>query len=377
MSSLNQQEAWLLLQDGTRFKGYAAGKIGTCGGEICFNTGMTGYQEIYTDPSYFGQIMVNTNVHIGNYGILSKESESDQVQIKGLVCRNFSSHMSRSMATESLQEYLERNNIVCIYGIDTRALVRHIRIHGAMNAVISSEVQDIEILNELLHSVPNMQGLELASKVTTESAYFVGNPASKFKVAAMDFGIKKSILKQLEAVGFYVKVFPAKTEFKEINKWNPDAFFLSNGPGDPEPMDYAIENISQMIHTKKPVFGICLGHQLISLAIGISTFKMHHGHRGTNHPVKNLITGLGEITSQNHGFSVAMNDIQKRHEEVSLSHINLNDQSVEGIKLTKFPVFSVQYHPEAGPGPHDSRYLFNQFYELTASLNQVYSTIHE
>ncbi len=371
-----QQEAFLLLEDGTLFKGYAAGSKGSVGGEICFNTGMTGYQEIYTDPSYFGQIMVNTNVHIGNYGIVAKESESDKVQIRGLVCRNFSTHMSRNMASQSLQEYLEQHNIVCIHGIDTRALVRHIRIHGAMNAVISTELSDIKALKTYLNSVPSMQGLELASKVTTDSTYYCGDPQSQFKVAAIDFGIKKSILRQLEAVGFYIKVFPAKSSFAEINQWNPDAYFLSNGPGDPEPMDYALETISQIIQTKKPLFGICLGHQLIALSLGIATFKMHHGHRGTNHPVKNLQTGLGEITSQNHGFNVNMDEILKRSQDIKLTHINLNDQSVEGIQHTRNPIFSVQYHPEAGPGPHDSRYLFKQFYQLISSLNKV-SIAHE
>ncbi|HEX5626351.1 MAG TPA: glutamine-hydrolyzing carbamoyl-phosphate synthase small subunit [Saprospiraceae bacterium] len=365
-----QQEAYLLLQDGSLFKGLAAGKKGTFGGEICFNTGMTGYQEIYTDPSYFGQIMVNTNVHIGNYGVIAAESESDHVQIRGLVCRNFSSHMSRVMAQESLQDYLERNGIICIHGIDTRALVRHIRINGAMNAVISSEISDLAGLKEFLRTVPDMWGLELASKVTTPNPYFSGDPGSRFKVAAVDYGIKRSILRQLEAAGFYVQVFPAKTTFAEINQWNPDAFFLSNGPGDPEPMDYAVQAISQMIQTGKPVFGICLGHQLICQAFGIKTYKMHHGHRGTNHPVKNLMTGLGEITSQNHGFGVDLNDLLKHEADISLSHINLNDQSVEGIVHKTLPVFSVQYHPEAGPGPHDSRYLFRQFYENTVRLNQ-------
>lgn len=371
-----QQEAYLLLEDGTLFKGYSAGMSGSVGGEICFNTGMTGYQEIYTDPSYFGQIMVNTNVHIGNYGVLGKESESDKIQIRGLVCRNFSSHMSRTMAGQSLQEYLEQQQIICIHGIDTRALVRHIRIHGAMNAVISTDLKESSKLKSYLQSVPNMQGLELASKVSTESPYFFGDPSSEYKIAAIDYGIKKSILRQMEASGFYVKVFPAKTSFNELNQWNPDAYFLSNGPGDPEPMDYAIETITQIIQSKKPLFGICLGHQLIGLSLGVPTYKMHHGHRGANHPVKNLKTGLCEITSQNHGFAVQMEQVAQNNPDLQLTHINLNDNSVEGMQHSKLPVFSVQYHPEAGPGPHDSRYLFKQFYQLIASLNKV-STVHE
>jgi carbamoyl-phosphate synthase small subunit len=371
-----QQEAFLLLEDGTLFKGYAAGSKGSVGGEICFNTGMTGYQEIYTDPSYYGQIMVNTNVHIGNYGIMPKESESESIQINGLVCRNFSSHMSRLMSQENLQDYLEQRNIVCIHGIDTRALVRHIRIHGAMNAVISTELNNSKELRSYLDNVPNMQGLELASKVTTPTAYNYGNPDAKYKIAAMDYGIKKSILRQLDAAGFYIKVFPAQTNFQEINQWQPDAYFLSNGPGDPEPMDYALQTITQMIQSAKPTFGICLGHQLIGLALGISTFKMHHGHRGSNHPVKNIITGLGEITSQNHGFTIKMDDIVKHKDDVTLTHINLNDQSAEGMQHNKYPVFSVQYHPEAGPGPHDSRYLFKKFYQQISSLNTA-SITHE
>jgi len=245
-----------------------------------------------------------------------------------------------------------------------------------MNAVISTELSDIKELAKFLESVPNMEGLELASKVSTETAYLIGNSESKLRLAAMDYGIKKSILKQLEIMGFYIKVFPAKSTIQEINAWNPDAYFLSNGPGDPEVMEYAIDTVTAMIATRKPVFGICLGHQLVNLALGVSTFKMHHGHRGTNHPVKNLISGLGEITSQNHGFAVKPEDILKHNSEIELTHINLNDQSVEGIRHKTLPVFSVQYHPEAGPGPHDSRYLFKQFYQNTAKLNQE-SLIHE
>jgi carbamoyl-phosphate synthase small subunit len=376
MSIPIQKEAFLLLADGTLFKGFAAGSTGSVGGEICFNTGMTGYQEIYTDPSYFGQIMVNTNVHIGNYGVKVKEAESDKVQIKGLVCRNFSQFMSRVSAEQTLQDYLEQHNIVCIYGIDTRALVRHIRIHGTMNAVISTEWNEPKKLKEFLSTVPDMQGLELASMVSTQSPYFYGDQNARFKLAAIDYGMKKSILRQLSAAGFYVKVFPCKVRYEELKQWNPDAFFLSNGPGDPEPMDYALETISQIIKSKKPLFGICLGHQLIGLSLGIPTYKMHHGHRGSNHPVKNLNTGLGEITSQNHGFSIDLEELVNHKSDVRLTHINLNDKSVEGFEHIHLPIFSVQFHPEAGPGPHDSRYLFRQFYNLTSSLHKV-SITHE
>lgn len=365
------KNAYLLLEDGSMFKGIAAGKTGTVGGEICFNTSMTGYQEIYTDPSYSGQIMVNTNVHIGNYGVVTNESESDRVQIKGLVCRTFTSHMSRQMANLSLQEFLEEQNIVCIHGVDTRALVRHIRINGAMNAVISTELDDLSKLKNYLKNVPSMEGLELASVVSTPKPYIYGNPEAQFKVAAMDYGIKKSILRQLDANGFNVHVFPAKSSFEEIEKCKPDAYFLSNGPGDPVSMDYAMQTIQKMIESGKPMFGICLGHQLICLALGIKTFKMHHGHRGGNHPVLNLNSQLGEITSQNHGFSVDMEQVNARKEDISLSHINLNDQSVEGIKHKKLAISSVQYHPEAGPGPHDSRYLFKQFYNTLVQTHGI------
>ncbi len=367
-----QYSAVLLLQDGTVFKGFSAGKTGTVGGEICFNTGMTGYQEIFTDPSYVGQIMVMTNVHIGNYGAMHQETESDKVQIAGLVCRNFSNHFSRKLADESLHEFLLRNQVVCIHGIDTRSLVRHIRKHGAMNAVISSEILDVSKLKSYLDAVPSMQGLELASKVTTEEAYLIGNPDAACKVAVLDYGIKRSILRQLDQRGFYMKVFPAKSQFSEILKWNPDAFLLSNGPGDPESMDYAVETATQCVQTRKPLFGICLGHQILGLALGLRTVKMHNGHRGINHPVKNVKTGLGEITSQNHGFTIHPDSFDRRNCELALTHFNLNDNTVEGMEHKYLPVFSVQYHPEAGPGPHDARYLFQQFYNYTHQLNYQY-----
>lgn len=357
------EKAYLLLEDGSFFEGFAAGAKGTVGGEICFNTGMTGYQEIFTDPSYAGQMMVMTNVHIGNYGVKKIDAESSKIQISGLIVRNFSGHFSRIVADESLQDYLERNEIVAIHGIDTRALVQLIRSKGAMNAVISTEIHDILSLKSSLQSVPSMVGLELASRVCTNEPYFVGNEQAEYKIAVMDFGIKQSILRQLVLQNFYVKVFPAKTSFSEIESWSPDAYFLSNGPGDPEPMDYAIQSTTQMLESQKPIFGICLGHQILSIALGVPTFKMHHGHRGSNHPVKNLITGLGEITCQNHGFSVNKDKILQRTDDLRITHVNLNDGSIEGFEHKKLPVFCVQYHPEAGPGPHDSRYLFQQFYQ--------------
>ncbi|SDF20159.1 carbamoyl-phosphate synthase small subunit [Dyadobacter soli] len=363
---MNQKkEALLLLEDGTAYKGLALGKSGTTGGEICFNTGMTGYQEIYTDPSYYGQIIVNTNSHIGNYGVqLEDEEESGSVKIRGMVCNTFSQIYSRDTADFSLQEYFERANVVGISGVDTRHLVRHVREKGVMNAIISSEILDeVELMKEL-KKIPSMDGLELSSEVTTEEPYFMGDEATaKFRVAVMDYGIKKSILLNLTSRGCYCKVFPAKTSYEEVLEWNPDGFFISNGPGDPSAMEYAVENVGQMVETAKPLFGICLGHQLLALSSGINTYKMHHGHRGLNHPVKNLITGLCEITSQNHGFAVKPDEIES-HPDIEVTHINLNDKTIEGIRRKDYPAFSVQYHPEASPGPHDSRYLFDEFLKL-------------
>ncbi len=354
-----RDKAYLLLEDGFLIEGKAIGKRGTSGGEICFNTGMTGYQEIYTDPSYYGQIIVNTTAHIGNYGTVNEEQESATPKISGIVVNEFSDEFSRKTAVESLQTYLEKNNVVGISDIDTRMLVRYIRSKGAMNAIISS-VLSPEQLKEEIKKVPSMDGLELASVVSTAKPYFVGDPKSPKKIAALDVGIKTSILKNLAARGCYIQVFPAKTPFKEMDAWQSDGYFISNGPGDPSVMDYAITTVKEMLGSNKPVFGICLGHQLLALAAGISTYKMHHGHRGLNHPVKNLITGLGEMTSQNHGFAVSEKDIDK-NPDVEVTHVHLNDNTIMGIRLKSKNAFSVQYHPEASPGPHDSRYLFDQF----------------
>ncbi|MPR34510.1 glutamine-hydrolyzing carbamoyl-phosphate synthase small subunit [Salmonirosea aquatica] len=361
------QEALLLLEDGTAYRGLALGKKGTAGGEICFNTGMTGYQEIYTDPSYYGQIVVNTTSHIGNYGVqLNSEEESSYVKIKGMVCNTFSNVYSRYTADFSLQEYFERANIVGISNVDTRHLVRHVREKGVMNAIISSEILDENELMEELRKVPSMAGLELSSEVSTTEPYFVGDEMeSRWRIAVMDYGIKKSILQNLTLRGCYCKVFPAQTPFSEIMEWQPDGFFISNGPGDPAAMLYAVETVKEMIESNKPLFGICLGHQLLAEASGISTYKMHHGHRGLNHPVKNLITGLCEVTSQNHGFAVNPDEILN-HPDVEVTHVNLNDKTIEGIRRKDRPAFSVQYHPEASPGPHDSRYLFDEFARLLA-----------
>ncbi|MBI3502045.1 MAG: glutamine-hydrolyzing carbamoyl-phosphate synthase small subunit [Bacteroidetes bacterium] len=358
-----KKPAILLLQDGKVFHGKAAGKIETAAGEICFNTGMTGYQEIFTDPSYFGQLLITTHVHIGNYGIHSAEVESESVKIAGLICKSFNVEYSRKDAMESIQDYFEEQNIVAISDVDTRAIVRYIRSKGAMNAVISSEITDVKELKKILAKVPSMEGLELSSKVSAKKSYLLGNPHAKFKVAALDLGVKKNILRCLNERDCYVQVFPMGTKSSEILKTNPDGLFISNGPGDPAAMPHVVETISELIESNIPMFGICLGHQVISLANGIKTYKMFNGHRGINHPVKNLITGKDEVTSQNHGFAVDEKEA-KKNKNMEVTHLNLNDGTIEGIRMKHKPVFCVQYHPEASAGPHDSRYLFDDFVNL-------------
>ncbi len=359
----SQRPAILLLQDGSIHHGQAFGKTGTTSGEICFNTGMTGYQEVFTDPSYYGQVLIMNSVHIGNYGVKDADVESDSVKIRGLIGRNLEEQFSRILAKGSLDEYLKANQIVCIEGVDTRALVTHVRLKGAMNCIISSETTDIQELKNRLATVPDMNGLELASEVSTETTYEAGDPSSAVRIAVLDYGVKINIVRCMVERGAFVKVFPAKTNLKTLKEFNPSGYFLSNGPGDPAAMDYAVETVRYILQEEKPLFGICLGHQLLALAKGIPTFKMHHGHRGLNHPVKNLLTGKCEITTQNHGFGVDPVSVRK-NEEVEVTHINLNDDSIEGIRLKNRPVFSVQYHPEATPGPHDSRYLFDEFIGL-------------
>ena len=358
----NRAKAVLLLKDGTVFHGKSIGIEGVTYGEVAFNTGTTGYQEIFTDPSYFGQIMVTTNAHIGNYGVNEKEVESDSVKISGLVCKNFSFNYSRVDAAESLFDYLNKQNLIVISDVDTRALVSYIRDNGAMNAVICTDGTPIEVLKEKLAQVPDMNGLELASKVSTTSPYFFGNETAKYKISALDLGIKTNILRNLAKRDCYIKVFPYNASFEELKAFNPDGYFLSNGPGDPEPLVSAQEVAKQILNENKPLFGICLGHQIIGLANGISTYKMFNGHRGINHPVKNVITGKGEITSQNHGFAIVREDLDK-HPDFELTHEHLNDGTVAGMRMKTKNCFSVQYHPEASPGPHDSSYLFDQFIE--------------
>jgi carbamoyl-phosphate synthase small subunit len=363
MKYQTRKKALVLLADGTIFYGKSVGIEGTSTGEICFNTGMTGYQEIFTDPSYFGQIMVTANAHIGNYGINDQEVESQGIKISGLICRNFSFDHSRVDSDGNLKDWFEKHNIVAISDVDTRALVAYIRDNGAMNAIISTEVADIEGLKRRLAEVPSMEGLELASKVSTKEPYFVGDENAAIRIAALDIGIKKNILRNLAKRGAYIKVFPFDAVFSELEAFSPNGYFISNGPGDPEPLKAAQELAKEIIKRDLPLFGICLGHQVIALANGISTYKMHNGHRGINHPVKNLVTGKGEITSQNHGFAINKEETIQ-NENIEITHVHLNDHTVAGIKLKNKPVFSVQYHPEASPGPHDSEYLFDQFIAL-------------
>lgn len=356
--------AILMLADGTVFHGKSVGKTGTTFGEICFNTGMTGYQEVFTDPSYFGQIIIMTNDHLGNYGTIPTDVEADTVMIKGVICKRFSGEsFSRTPEATSLQSYLAENELVGISDIDTRALTLHIRKNGAMNAVISSDMDNLDELKKILDSAPDMQGLDLALSVSTAETYFAGDENAAYKVAVLDCGIKKSILSCMTQRGVYAKVFNAKTTAEELKAWNPDGFFISNGPGDPEAMPYAIETVKQLQSTGKPLFGICLGHQLLALANGAATYKMHQGHRGLNHPVKNLITGKSEITSQNHGFAVSA-ESASQNENIEITHVNLNDNTVEGLRIKNAKAFSVQHHPEASPGPHDSLYLFDDFIAL-------------
>ena len=362
MKYTTRQKAILLLSDGTVFYGKSIGIEGTTFGEVCFNTGMTGYQEIFTDPSYFGQLMVATNAHIGNYGVNDKEIESDSIKIAGLVCKNFSFNYSREDAQGSLEDYFIKQNLICISDVDTRALVSYIRDNGAMNAVICTDETPIEELKIALAKVPDMKGLELASKVSTKTPYFYGDENATYKISALDLGIKKNILRNLAKRDCYIKVFPFDSSYTDLAAFNPDGYFLSNGPGDPEPLSGAIQVAKEILENNKPLFGICLGHQVIGLANGISTYKMFNGHRGINHPVKNIITGKGEITSQNHGFAVNKEELDN-HPDLETTHLHLNDGTVAGMRMKSKNCFSVQYHPEASPGPHDSSYLFDQFIE--------------
>ena len=369
MKYTSKDKAIVLLSDGTIFHGKSVGIKGTTTGEICFNTGVTGYQEIFTDPSYFGQIMLSTVAHIGNYGVHNDEVDSDGIKISGLVCKNFSKDFSRPDADGSLYDYFEKKNLVAVSDVDTRALVSYIRDNGAMNAVISTDGKSIDELKEILAAVPNMNGLELASAVSTKEPYFYGDENATYKVAALDFGIKTNILRCLAARDCYIKVYPYNATLEDLNSFNPDGYFLSNGPGDPQPLTQVIETAKDIIATDKPVFGICLGHQIIALSQGVNTYKMFNGHRGINHPIMNAISGKGEITSQNHGFAVVREEVEQ-NPNLEITHYHLNDNTVAGIRLKDKQVFSVQYHPESSPGPNDSKYLFDEFVSNMASVKQ-------
>jgi len=354
------KEAVILLADGKTFYGKSCGAIGTTTGEIAFNTGMTGYQEIFTDPSYYGQIVVMATSHIGNYGVQEKEVESSAPKIQALVTKKFSQIHSRYRKSDTLQNYLVENNIVGIMDVDTRSLVRYIRDNGAQNAIVSSDTTDLNELKGKLDQLPSMKGSELASKVSTTEAYTVGSEDATYKVALLDLGVKNNIIRCLVDRGCFVKVFPYNTGFEEIKSWNPDGIMLSNGPGDPEPLTDVIQTVKSLVEADYTIFGICLGHQMLALSQGLTTMKMHNGHRGINHPIKNLITGKAEITSQNHGFVVNMEEAEA-NSNITITHQHLNDQTLAGISINDRKAFSVQYHPEASPGPHDSRYLFDQF----------------
>ena len=356
----NRIPAVIVLEDGTVFNGKAIGKIGSTTGEIAFNTGMTGYQEVFTDPSYFGQILVMTSPHIGNYGVHKDEVESDQINIAGLVTKKFSEISSRVSANGTLEDFMLHNSTVGITDVDTRSLVKHIRSKGVMNAIISSDILDIDVLKKKLAMAPSMDGLELSSKVSTSVSYEMKPENSMYKVALLDLGVKRNIINCLVERGCHVKVFPLNSTIDEMKSFNPDGFMLSNGPGDPSAMKSTIALVKEIVNSGKSVFGICLGHQILALSQGLSTEKMFNGHRGINHPILNLKTGKGEITSQNHGFVISKESIFN-NSEIIVTHTHLNDDTIAGIEIKNKPVFSVQYHPEASAGPHDSRYLFDQF----------------
>ena len=366
-------KAILLLEDGTVFEGNSFGAKGQKCGEVVFNTSMTGYQEILTDPSYNEQIITMTYPLIGNYGTNQSDWESRKIFASGFIVKENCSYPSNWRNKDSLSDYLESNNVIGLEGIDTRKLVKHIRTQGAMKGIISSTDLNIDKLKKKLANYPGLVGRDIVKDVTVKKQYSWNkavidalngneqNPEKKYKVVAFDFGIKHNILRLLCTYGCDVKVVPAATSSDEVLSQRPDGVFLSNGPGDPSPVTYAIETVKSLLG-KVPIFGICLGHQILSLALGGKTYKLKFGHRGANHPVKNLRTGKIEITSQNHGFCVDMDSLKNK--DIELTHLNLNDNTVEGIRCKKLAAFSVQYHPEASPGPHDSSYLFKTFIEL-------------
>jgi carbamoyl-phosphate synthase small subunit len=364
-------KAILALEDGRTFAGRAFGAEGEVCGEVVFNTSLSGYQEILTDPSYAGQIVVMTYPHIGNYGMNREDEESMKPYVQGFVAREFSAFTSNWRALESLEEYLKRYGIISISDVDTRAIVRHIRTRGAMRGIISSVDLDGERLAARARNAPQMTGQDLASLVTCQGSYcWQDAPAAaadRFRVIAYDYGIKRTILSNLARSGCDITVVPAHASARDVLDMHPDGIFLSNGPGDPAPLGYAVDNVRRLLG-KVPIFGICLGHQIMGLALGGKTYKLKFGHRGANQPVKNILTGRVEITAQNHGFAVDVDSLHPRR--VEPTHFNLNDQTLEGIRHLQVPAFSVQYHPEASPGPHDSHYLFTEFKRLMTEFRR-------
>jgi carbamoyl-phosphate synthase small subunit len=359
------QAARLVLSDGTHYEGLSFGKAGTAIGEVVFHTAMCGYQEILTDPSYHFQLVTMTYPQIGNYGVNPKDFESRRIYAAGFIIREYSPIVSHWQANRSLDDYLKFHGVVGIHDIDTRALTRHLRDHGAQMGMITTSNEPLPVLLDKLRSGKTLVGRDIVQEVTTEKSYVwpLGEepapaPQKKYRVAVYDFGVKFSILRSLYKSGCELEVFPAQTPSEKILAWNPDGIFLSNGPGDPEPVDYAVGAVRSLLG-KKPIFGICLGHQILGLALGGRTTKLKFGHHGANHPVKHLPTGAIEITSQNHGFIVDIESLSK--DQVEITHINLNDHTLEGLRHKKLSAFSVQYHPESAPGPHDSQYLFDRF----------------
>ncbi|NJL65110.1 MAG: glutamine-hydrolyzing carbamoyl-phosphate synthase small subunit [Methylacidiphilales bacterium] len=374
--------ALFVLADGTSYRGWSFGATSTTIGEVVFNTGMTGYQEVLTDPSYCGQIIVFTYPELGNTGVNPEDEESDSPQVRGAIARNICHRPSNWRSTQSLPDYLKQHHVPGIYGIDTRALTRKIRTHGAMNGAISTKILDPAELLEQVQSAPNMKGLNLVREVTTQKVYEWSDPTTnvwefnpdcqgksspQFTVVALDFGVKRNILRRLASYGCRVIVVPANTSPENILKYNPDGIFLSNGPGDPSAVTEGIETTKALLKAKKPIFGICMGHQILGHALGAETFKLKFGHRGLNQPA-----GLQkriEITSQNHSFAIDPDSLPDSI--VEISHLNLNDNTVAGVRHKTLPIFSVQYHPEASPGPHDADYLFQQFVQTMQTAKQA------
>lgn len=363
--------ALLLLADGALYRGHALGARGISYGELCFNTGMTGYQEVYSDPSYYGQILISTTAHVGNYGVLDSESESKGPQVSGVVLNSYSDYISRAAATKSLEDYLIEHNRVSITGIDTRSVVQHLTQTGTQNALIcsASPPSSIEALKEILYKAPTMEGRDLSAQVTTSEAYSFGPSTPKYRIAVLDFGIKRSMLKHFATRGIGGKVFPARTSFETLTSYDAEGYFLSNGPGDPAAMDYVLPIIQQMIKSQKPIFGICLGHQLLARSYGVSTYKLPFGHRGMNHPVLDKRQKKAFMSTQNHGFSVDRSSFERCH-LLEETHTHLNDGTVSGLRAVDTPVFSVQFHPESTPGTHDALYLFDQFTQMLQAASK-------